>query len=192
MTKYEPGHKEATREKIVSAASRMFRERGVRATTVPDVMEAAGLTVGGFYKHFASKEELFRTAMAEALQQLGTRFAAMDPSLRGEPWKRAVAGFYLTEIHRDNPGAGCALAAMCGDLQRADEDTRRWFQEGLQEMISMFAEHMDGDTNTERRAQAWQFLAGLLGGLIMSRSVADAGLSQDILSACRLAEQSPA
>jgi hypothetical protein len=126
--------------------------------------------------------------MAEALQELRKRFGAMDPKLRGEAWKRAVAGFYLTELHRDNPGAGCALAALCGDLQRADKDTRRWFQDGLEEMISTFAEHMDGDEEQYRRAQAWQFLAGLLGGLIMSRSVADADLSRNILSACRGAD----
>jgi TetR/AcrR family transcriptional repressor of nem operon len=177
--------KKETKVKIVAAASKMFRERGVKATTVPDVMQACGLTVGGFYKHFVSKEDLFRTAMDEALKEMGKRFAAMDPSLRGEAWKQAVAGFYLTEIHRDNPGAGCALAAMCGDVQRADEDTRRWFEDGLQRMIAMFAEHMEGDSEGERRAEAWQFLAGLVGGLIMSRSVADRGTSREILDACR-------
>lgn len=185
MTKYEMGQKEATRRKIVATASKLFRERGVRATTVPDVMDACGLTVGGFYKHFESKEDLFKHAMGEALQELKKRFGGMDPKLRGEAWKQAVAGFYLTEIHRDNPGAGCVLAAMCGDLQRADEDTRRWFQEGLEEMIGLFAAHMDGETDAERRAQAWQFLSGLLGGLILSRSVADGDLSRSILGACR-------
>ena len=177
--------KEETRQKIVTAASHMFRERGVKATTVPDVMEACGLTVGGFYKHFDSKEDLFRTAMAEALKELRTRFGRMDPGLRGEPWRQAVANFYLTEQHRDHPGAGCAFAALCGDLQRADAETRGWFQDGLDTVITLFAERMEDDTEDTRRAQAWQFFAGLLGGIIMSRSVADADRSREILRACR-------
>ena len=180
--------KEETRQKIVSSASHLFRERGVKATTVPDVMEACGLTVGGFYKHFGSKEDLFRTAMGEALQEMRRRFGRMDPGLRGEPWRRAIADYYLSEGHRDNRGTGCAFAALCGDLQRADDETRRWFQAGLNEVIGMFAERMEGITPEERRAQAWQFFAGLLGGMIMARSVADAGTSHEILEACRAVE----
>jgi len=180
--------KEETRHKIVAAASHLFRERGVKATTVPDVMERCGLTVGGFYKHFESKEDLFRTAMGEALGEMRGRFSRMDPNLRGEVWRRAVANYYLTENHRDNRGAGCAFAALCGDLQRADGETRAWFQEGLSEVIGMFAERMEGETPEERRTQAWQFFASLLGGLIMSRSVADPRLSKDILSAVRSGE----
>ena len=180
--------KEETRQKILASASHLFRERGVKATTVPDVMERCGLTVGGFYKHFDSKEDLFRTAMTEALQEMRKRFSRMDATLRGEAWRRAVANFYLTEAHRDNRGAGCAFAALCGDLQRADDETRAWFQEGLNEVIGMFAERMEGATEEERRAQAWQFFAALLGGLIMSRSVADPALSRDILAAVRWTE----
>lgn len=177
--------KEETRQKIVTAASHMFRERGVKATTVPDVMEACGLTVGGFYKHFDSKEDLFRTAMSEALKELRVRLGGIDPAVRGEAWRRAIAGFYLTEQHRDHPGHGCAFAALCGDLQRADDETRRWFQAGLDQVIGLFAERMEGETRAERRAQAVQFFAGLMGGIIMARSVADADRSREILEACR-------
>lgn len=168
----------------------MFRERGERATTVPDVMEACGLTVGGFYKHFESKEDLFRTALGEALKEMRARFSRMDPSLRGEAWRRAVSATYLTEAHRDHPGAGCAFAALCGDLQRADEETRRWFQAGLEEVISRYAERMEGETEPERRAQAWHFFAGLMGGLILARSVADPERSREILVACRTVDRS--
>lgn len=177
--------KEETRQRIVRAASQLFRERGVKATTVPDVMDACGLTVGGFYKHFESKEDLFRTALEEALIDTRRRFDAMDPALRGEPWRRAVANFYLSEQHRDHPGGGCVLAALCGDLQRTDADTRRWFEGGLNRLIGMFAERMEGETESERRAQAWQFLAGLVGGLLMARSVAGGDTSREILESCR-------
>jgi TetR/AcrR family transcriptional repressor of nem operon len=151
-------------------------------------MDRCGLTVGGFYKHFESKEDLFRAAMTEALAEMRKRFSRMDPNVRGEAWRRAVANYYLTEAHRDNRGTGCAFAALCGDLQRADDETRAWFQEGLGEIIGMFADRMEGATDEERRAQAWQFFASLLGGLIMSRSVADPKLSSDILAAVRTGE----
>lgn len=180
--------KEETRHKILASATHMFRERGIKATTVPDVMESCGLTVGGFYKHFESKEELFRAAMSEALVEMRKTFGRMDPSLRGDAWRHAVANYYLTEAHRDNRGTGCAFAALCGDLQRTDDATRAWFQEGLNEVIGLFAERMEGDTAEERRTLAWQFFASLLGGLIMSRSVADPRLSKDILSAVRSGE----
>jgi len=180
--------KEETRQKIVTAASRMFREHGERATTVPDVMGACGLTVGGFYKHFESKEDLFRTALGEALNEMRGRFNRMDPGLRGEAWRQAVSAMYLTEAHRDNRGAGCAFAALCGDLQRADDETRRWFQAALDEVIARYADRMEGETPDVRRAQAWQFFSGLMGGLILSRSVADAAKSREILEACRAKE----
>jgi TetR/AcrR family transcriptional repressor of nem operon len=180
--------KEETRQKILTSASHLFRERGVKSTTVPDVMDRCGLTVGGFYKHFESKEDLFRAAMTEALGEMRKRFARMDANLRGEAWRHAIATYYLNEAHRDNRGTGCAFAALCGDLQRADDETRAWFQEGLNEVIGMFADRMEGATEDERRVQAWQFFASLLGGLIMSRSVADPHLSKAILAAVRLGE----
>jgi TetR/AcrR family transcriptional repressor of nem operon len=185
MTRYESRQKEDTRKRILAAASRLFRERGIRATTVPDIMQECGLTVGGFYKHFDSKEDLFRAAMREAIADMQRSFAGMDPNLRGEAWRSVVARWYLSESHRDNRGAGCVLAALGGDIQRTDEDTRRWFQEGLDQMIDLFAERMEGATPATRRVQACQFLAGLVGGLLMSRSVADPAPSREILDACR-------
>lgn len=184
MTRYESGQKDETRRKILGAASRLFRERGIKATTVPDIMQDCGLTVGGFYKHFDSKEELFRAAMAEAIEEMRGQFGKIDPKLRGEAWRKFIARNYLTEAHRDNRGAGCVLAALGGDIQRADEQTRRWFQEGLDQVIDLFTERMEGETPADRRSQAWQFLAGLVGGLIMSRSVADTAPSMEILDAC--------
>ncbi len=185
MTRYEATQKDETRKKILCAASRLFRERGIKATTVPDIMKECGLTVGGFYKHFDSKDDLFRAAMADAIDEMRAQFGQIDPKVRGEAWRRLIARSYLTEAHRDNRGAGCVLAALGGDIQRTDEPTRRWFQDGLDQMIGLFAERMEGETPAERRAQAWQFLAGLVGGLIMSRSVADAAPSNEILGACR-------
>ncbi len=190
MTKYEPGHKEATREKIVTTASRMFRERGVRATTVPDVMEAAGLTVGGFYKHFESKEDLFCAAFDEALASTKRSNDKARGEVSNEEWRRRTAERYLSEFHRDHPEAGCAFAALCGDLQRAEPEIRQQVQNGLVGLIGGFETHMSG-SGPEAREAAWRFLAQMLGGLVLSRSVADANTSTEILEACRGMDRPP-
>ena len=102
MTRYDAGQKDETRKRILCAASRLFRERGIKATTVPDIMRECGLTVGGFYKHFDSKEDLFRAALHEAIGEMRGQFAGIDPALRGEAWRTFFARHYLTEAHRDN------------------------------------------------------------------------------------------
>ncbi len=184
MTKYKTGHKDETRRRIVKTASRMFREKGVESTTLPDVMSAAGLTVGGFYKHFESKDALFSEALAEALSGTSKLLALIDPETTGDAWQAAASSLYLTEAHRDNRAAGCAMAALSGDLARADQGVRQTFEEGLLNLIRAFETRMEGDVES-RRAETWRFLSLMLGGLILSRAVADAETSSEILAACR-------
>ncbi len=176
--------KEETRQKILGAASTMFRERGVRSTTVPDVMAACGLTVGGFYKHFESKEDLFCAAFEEAVQSSRRANSKAPGDIPNGEWQRRSALRYLSEWHRDHPEAGCAFAALCGDLQRAEPEIRRRVQSGLVEIVESFEKHMDGDA-AEARAAAWRFFAQMLGGLVLARSVADPEMSLEILKACR-------
>lgn len=184
MSRYDAGHKEDTRKKILRSASRMFREKGVKETTVPGVMDDAGLTAGGFYKHFESKEELFRDALIEALSGTSRLMQLVPPELKGDDWRRAVAQIYLSEAHRDNVKTGCAIAALSGDVTRSDRETREVFERGLDRMISEFQTRLDVDPETAR-AEAWHFLSQILGGLILSRAVADPKTSSKILKACR-------
>src|SRR5277367_6560830 len=107
-----------TRKSIVRAAAREFRERGIVATGLADLMSAAGLTHGGFYKHFASKDQLVSEACSEALQIILEKLAAA-----GSDGSGAVAT-YLSTDHRDDPAAGCPLAAIGSELARCDEKTR--------------------------------------------------------------------
>ena len=184
MTKYKTGHKDETRRRIVKTASRMFRAKGVESTTLPDVMSAAGLTVGGFYKHFESKDALFSEALAEALSGTSKLLALIDPATTGDAWRAAASSIYLTEAHRDNRAAGCAMAALSGDLARADDDVRQTFEQGLLNLIRGFETRMEGNDAT-RRAGAWRFLSSILGGLILSRAVGGETISSEILAACR-------
>ncbi|PCJ58561.1 MAG: TetR family transcriptional regulator [Candidatus Hydrogenedentota bacterium] len=186
MSRYKPGDKDKTRARILKEASRLFRREGAESTSVADVMEAADLTVGGFYKHFESKEELFSEAVGEALTSSRKLTKEIDPSIRGEDWQHLVSKIYLTPAHRDNVARGCALPALSGDIARADQSAKEVFEAGLEKYIQGTADRLDG-TPEENRQQAWAFWASLVGGLLLSRSVASDTLSREILEACSAA-----
>lgn len=184
MTRYKSDTKEKTRARIVEEASRQFRAKGVGGTSIADVMDAVGMTVGGFYKHFASKDELFREALSASLIESSMRFGKSDGSVSGEAWLKAAAEVYLTTAHRDNVSRGCPLAALSTDIARSDAATRETYEHLLEEYIQGI-QNNTGDSSEASRAEAWQFLSTLLGGLILSRSVASDTLSREILGACR-------
>jgi TetR/AcrR family transcriptional regulator, transcriptional repressor for nem operon len=184
MSRYKPGDKDKTRGRILKAASRVFRRKGASSTSVAEVMEAADLTVGGFYKHFESKEALFAEAVSTALASSRKLTKAVDPSIRGDDWLHLVAQVYLTPAHRDNMARGCALAALSGDISRADESVKTAFDDGVENYIQDAVERLDG-TPEENRQRAWAFWATLVGGLLLSRSVAADATSNEILDACR-------
>lgn len=183
MSRYKAGTKAETRARIVDEASRQFRSKGVEATSIADVMGAVDLTVGGFYKHFASKDELFRESLAAALKSSARRIDQSGGKAQGDAWLRSVAEVYLTPLHRDNVSKGCAIAALSTDIARADESTRSHFEALLTEYLNIIEARGEGLAETAR-AEAWRFVATLLGGLILSRSVASEALSKEILAAC--------
>ena len=183
--KYPEGQKQATHDKIVATASRMFRERGVRATTVPDVMKDAGLTVGGFYKHFDSKDALFREALAAAMQRSGRMMAMVPEDLRGDDFLRAASSVYLTMEHREAVAKGCALAALSVDVARSDDETRQIFEDALTKTIDGLATRLDEGDRDAAVKRAWHFFASIMGGLILARSVASDDTANTILEGCR-------
>ncbi|GJD53636.1 hypothetical protein OPKNFCMD_6413 [Methylobacterium crusticola] len=171
------------RRRILEAAGRLFRERGFSAVTVSEVMEAAGLTHGGFYGHFASKEDLAAQACAHSL----------TPGAAPVPRTASLARFvdaYLSPAHRDHPGAGCALAALGGEIGRQPEAVRRAFTEGLEARVARLAEtaaQAAGSAPGGGRPEALATLSGLVGALVLARAVDDPALSDEILGAARAA-----
>ncbi|AWN46599.1 TetR family transcriptional regulator [Methylobacterium terrae] len=162
------------RRRILEAAGRLFREKGFSAVTVAEVMEAAGLTHGGFYGHFASKEDLAARALAESL----------TPAPRAEGTAPDLAGFvaaYLSAAHRDRPGTGCALAALGGEAARQPAPVRRAFTEGLEARLARMQEALPEDD----RAAALAAVSSLVGALVLARAVDDPALSDEILAAAR-------
>src|SRR5229473_8640217 len=129
----------ATRERIVDAAARKFRQNGIAETGLNDLMAAAGLTHGGFYKHFESKDQIVAEACAEAvgsLTEMMTAVASDEPSRGGF---EALVAKYLSTAHRDEPSHGCLLAALGSEIARCDEKTRAASTEGFLKLADIIA-----------------------------------------------------
>ncbi len=161
-----------TRKRIVEAASREFRNRGIVATGLNDLMKAAGLTHGGFYKHFESKDQLVAEAYARAVD------ATID-AMSAHPTLEGAAAAYLSAGHRDDPASGCPLAAIGSELSRADEKTRAVATAGFERLVAVLA----GKSDTEdARRRALVTVSTMIGALTLSRVVSDPELSAEILS----------
>ena len=174
-----------TRARILDTAAKLFREKGFDGIGLADIMKAAGLTHGGFYKHFESKDELEARATGTAMARAAADWRRMADS--GEPGQ--LGNFienYLTPRHRDNLGSGCVLAALGADVARQSERVRSTFAEGLDEIMGHIATLVPGRTAAIRRQRAIAIIAELVGGLILARAVDDPEFSSEILAATAL------
>ena len=171
-------------EEIVTAASRMLRERGIEGTSVADLMQAAGLTHGGFYRHFDSKEAL----VAEAAQSIYDNLVqGLATKAEKTTEAEAISDYvekYLTRYHVSHPGAGCVMAALGVEAAREGADVQRVFANGTQRTIDKLAAGLSG-TPAERRAKAIRTLASLVGAVVIARAVGDGALSEEVLAANR-------
>ncbi len=167
------------RERILEAAARLFRERGFEKVSVAEVMAAAGLTHGGFYGHFASKDHLVAQSCHHALEQSAAK--ATKKSLR------AYGETYLSTAHRDDPGTGCVFAALGSEATRAPEQTRHALTQSLQRQLDYFGKVAPGKTAAARRRAAIAGWSSMVGALMLSRLVDDPELSDELLRETRLA-----
>jgi len=170
-----------SRERIVETAAKLFRERGFEGIGVADLMKEAGLTHGGFYGHFSSKEDLVAEASARALMRSLALFTSVAE--RGADPLSAIASAYLTRRHRDNPGEGCLLAALGSDVSRHGPTVRRAVTGHLRSAVDLLAGLVPGKSKAARRQQAISAYATLVGAMVMARAVDDRTLSQEILDA---------
>ena len=151
------------RERVVEAASGLFRERGFDGVAVADLMRAAGFTHGGFYNHFPTKEALSAEALSRAFEEMaGVRAKAAD-------MPEMLSG-YLSKAARRAPGKTCPAAALAGDVARQPAPIREAFADGVAGMIENFADQIEGP---DARARATVLLAQMVGGLMLSRGVPD-------------------
>jgi TetR/AcrR family transcriptional repressor of nem operon len=176
------------REIIVEAATRLFRERGLHGISVVDVMAAAGLTHGGFYGHFESKEALAREASERAFKEVGTRWR--ERITRGDDKaaaRRALIEPYLSVYSRDNPGESCPVVAFASDMchEPPDSGLREPFMAGLTRLLDALGELMDSHDPAENRRQALVQYSLMVGALTLARATRGDALSEEILEAAQ-------
>lgn len=184
--RYPRSHKEATRRRIVEAASQAFRERGVAETGVDEVMRRAGLTHGGFYAHFSDKTELIAEACAAAFEaavpNLERIAAAPTPADRA----RLLIDSYLGTRHRDNRGSGCLVVAVGADMARLRGAARDGYARGFAQHLERLARALRLDADPQRnRERVTHLMSSLVGALLFARAIDDPGQSDAMLHAMR-------
>ena len=167
------------RERIIEVAAKLFRERGFDGIGVADIMKGAGLTHGGFYGHFASKEDLMAQACARALE--GTMGAMHQVLESGRPDALStIASAYLSANHRDRAGEGCVVAALGAEAARHGSPVRGAFTQGVRSAVEVLAKLIPGSKRA-RRERALAIYASMIGALVIARAVDDPRLSEEVL-----------
>jgi TetR/AcrR family transcriptional repressor of nem operon len=181
--RYSPEHKIETHARIVKKASARLRERGAHGVGVADLMKDAGLTHGGFYSHFASRDALMVEAISFAMDRSIDAWRRL--SADAAPTKRfeTLVESYLTPGHRDAVGTGCAIPSLGADIARESPRTRKAFAAKLEEMIGVLAQSIPNSTPKTARRQAMAALSTMVGSLLMARIAGNGELSEAILSA---------
>ncbi|MGO4331639.1 TetR/AcrR family transcriptional regulator [Cupriavidus sp. 2TAF22] len=178
---------EKNREAIEAASTRLFRERGLNGVSVAELMAGAGLTHGGFYGHFSSKDALAELACKRGFEESARRWAGRIG--RGGDDKRAMRANlvepYLTQDHCAHPGEGCSAVALASDVARepADKPVRQAYIDGLKVMVEDWMKTVAHDDPAERRKLALAQLSTLVGAMTLARATAGDALSDDILAA---------
>jgi TetR/AcrR family transcriptional repressor of nem operon len=178
--RFDKGHKEATRQRIIEAAAERFRKDGMAAVGIAGLMADAGLTHGGFYAHFESKEDLLREALAAASD--ATRQRLTRAAQRNAAGLEGLIRFYLRPEHRDTPAQGCAVSALVPEIARQSETTRAEFTKRLETFLALIAAQLPEIVPAARRqATAIGIFGVLLGTLQLARAVTNPDLSDNIL-----------
>jgi len=183
--RYSREHKLETHARIVKRASVRLREKGAHGVGVADLMKDAGLTHGGFYTHFDSREALVIEAFAYAMDRSTERWRKLSEQTPPDKRFAAIVNAYLSAVHRDDPGHGCAVPSLGAEIARESPKTRKAFAAKLEQMIGMLAEQIPGLPPKAARKQAMAALGTMMGTLVMARIAGNGELSDEILAAGR-------
>lgn len=165
-----------TRKRIVTVAAREFNKSGIDRTGVVDVMTAAGLTIGGFYKHFSSKDQLIAEALGGALQK---SLDSVETKRGGD--LEAIAAGYLSKLHRDSLESSCPLPSIGSELRLAEDDAREAISVGIERFISIIQACFPDLPPKEAQSKARAILSAMVGAMVLSRIVIDPKLSDRLL-----------
>ena len=167
--------KAETHQRIVNLAAKRFREYGLEGISIADLIEEADVAVGGFYKHFASRDDLVVEALAAAI------FEMDDSLLTKQRTLKKTIGIYLSKTHRDNLEESCPVAALVGDVSRSSDGARKVYTDRVERSFAGIAEQLPEEGGRERHAKAILIYSACVGALGLSRAVSDADLSDQIL-----------
>ena len=179
--RYEPDHKDQTRQKILKAAARAVRAEGPHKVAVAKVMARAGLTVGGFYAHFASKDDLIAAAIDEMFAEAKSRLLLETGDLPPAEAIGAYIDFYLSPTHRDARATGCPMPSLAADLPRLPQKARERFAAGVQRLRGRLVEKLATLGHDDAEAEASSAVAEMVGAVSLARAEPDPAASDAIL-----------
>jgi TetR/AcrR family transcriptional regulator, transcriptional repressor for nem operon len=178
VARYGKQHKQATRQRILEAAGRRLKRDGIDGAGIATLMADAGLTNGAFYAHFASKDDLVATAVADQLRNQRESLSMLAPGRAGvEQYVRE----YLSVEHRDNPDDGCPSAALLDEIGRCPDAVKRAYTDGLLVGIDDIAARLAPEDPPSARAKTLSVFALMVGTLQLSRALADRQLADEVL-----------
>jgi TetR/AcrR family transcriptional repressor of nem operon len=183
--RYDAEHKKKTREKVLSAAAKAIRAEGPHRIGVAGIMSEAGLTHGGFYAHFASKDDLVAEAIEEMFAEARANYEARVAGKGPAEALTAYINFYLSRSHRDARATGCPLPALSADLPRLPGPAQERFSHGVADLTRTLSGWLAGLGKAEPDALAASVLAEMVGAVALSRAVADKAQSDAILNTSR-------
>ena len=183
--RYSREHKLETHTRIVKKASVRLREKGAHGIGVADLMKDAGLTHGGFYAHFDSREALVIEAFTHAMDRSTERWRKLAEQTPPEKRLAMIVNTYLTPLHRDDPGHGCSIPALGAEIARESPKTRRAFAGRLEQMIDTLAAQLPGVPRKAARKQVMAAIATMMGTLVLARVAGSGDFSDELLDAGR-------
>ena len=183
--RYSREHKLETHARIVKKASVRLREKGAHGIGVADLMKEAGLTHGGFYAHFDSREALLIEAFAYAMDRGRENWRKLAEQAPPEKRLATIVASYLTPLHRDDPGHGCAIPTLGAEIARESSKTRKAFAAKLEQMIDMLADQIPELPRKAARKQAMAAVGTMMGTIVLARIAGSGEFSDEILGAGR-------
>ena len=184
--RYSETHKDETRERVLKLAAKALREKGPDRLAVAEIMQSAGLTHGGFYAHFASKDAFLEAALKEIFAQSGERRRRI--AAKGTP-KEALSAyidFYVSKSHRDHPGEGCPIVALNSDLPRQSKAFRAAFDAGVKNLVDEIGRWIAAIGLEDPEKRAVSVISAMVGAVALSRTVSDRKFSDDLISTANI------
>lgn len=182
---YSAAHKQETRTRIVRSARRLFNRNGFAAVTIDEIMSGAGLTHGGFCKHFSAKEDVYRAAVLEFIRSDHPepwQAKHIDPKAKGPDLARMILDAYLSEEHYEQREASCPMIALPSDIARGKSVVKNAFRQVLEMMAGIFAANLKPARRTERE-RALALVALAVGGMVLARAIDDRKLADEVRAA---------